>query len=88
MVAGGASLSATAVAVAACGFCRSNRTTFCALGGVIIYCCPIGLGGYFVAADTLGRTVIAPTELPVGLIMALGGAPFFISILRRRGLNG
>ncbi|HKM39556.1 MAG TPA: iron chelate uptake ABC transporter family permease subunit [bacterium] len=41
-----------------------------------------------VVADTLARTVIAPTELPVGLIMALGGAPFFISILRRRRTEG
>lgn len=37
-----------------------------------------------VAADTLARTVIAPTELPVGLITALSGGPFFIYILRNR----
>jgi len=37
-----------------------------------------------VAADTLARTVIAPTELPVGLVTALGGSPFFIYILRHR----
>ncbi len=36
-------------------------------------------------ADTLARIVIAPTELPVGLLTALLGAPFFISLLRRRG---
>lgn len=44
------------------------------------------LGGatLMVAADTLARTIIAPTELPVGLIMSLGGAPFFISMLRRQ----
>lgn len=35
-------------------------------------------------ADTLARIVIAPTELPVGLLTALLGAPFFISLLRRR----
>lgn len=35
------------------------------------------------AADTLARTLIAPTELPVGLVTALLGAPFFILILRR-----
>ena len=35
-------------------------------------------------ADTLARVVIAPTELPVGLLTALLGAPFFISLLRRR----
>ena len=35
-------------------------------------------------ADTLARVVVAPTELPVGLLTALLGAPFFISLLRRR----
>jgi iron complex transport system permease protein len=45
-----------------------------ALGGAIIV----------VVADTLARTVVAPTELPVGAVMALVGAPFFIYLLRRR----
>ncbi len=35
-------------------------------------------------ADTLSRTLIAPTELPVGLVTALIGAPVFISLLRNR----
>jgi len=35
-----------------------------------------------IAADTLARTVIAPTELPVGIITALVGAPLFIYLLR------
>lgn len=35
-------------------------------------------------ADTLARIVVAPTELPVGLLTALLGAPFFISLLRHR----
>ena len=35
-------------------------------------------------ADTFARTIIAPTELPVGLVTALIGAPFFISLLRHR----
>jgi iron complex transport system permease protein len=37
-----------------------------------------------IGADTLARTVIAPTELPVGIITALLGAPFFLYLLRRR----
>lgn len=36
-------------------------------------------------ADTLARTVLSPTELPVGVITALCGAPLFIYLLRRRG---
>lgn len=39
-------------------------------------------------ADTLARVVIAPAELPVGLVTAIVGAPFFISLLRRRRLYG
>jgi iron complex transport system permease protein len=38
---------------------------------------------FLVVTDTLARTVLAPTELPVGIITALIGAPFFIYLLRR-----
>lgn len=34
-------------------------------------------------ADLLARTLMAPQELPVGVITALAGAPFFIWVLRR-----
>lgn len=34
-------------------------------------------------ADTIGRTIIKPYEIPVGLIMSVMGAPFFIYLLRR-----
>ncbi len=36
-----------------------------------------------VVADTLARTIIAPSELPVGAITALAGGPFFLLLLRR-----
>jgi iron complex transport system permease protein len=44
------------------------------------------LGGAIavVMADTIGRTVVSPTELPVGAVTALVGAPLFIYLLRRR----
>jgi len=35
-------------------------------------------------ADDLARTVAAPVELPVGILMALLGAPFFLWLLKRR----
>ena len=35
-------------------------------------------------ADTLARTIISPSELPVGIVTALIGAPFFISLLKSR----
>ncbi len=43
------------------------------------------LGGaiFLVATDTLARTLLAPTELPVGIITALFGAPFFLYLLRK-----
>jgi len=45
-----------------------------ALGGAIL----------IVFADMLARTVVAPTELPVGAMTALVGAPVFIYLMRRR----
>jgi len=40
---------------------------------------------FLVLADTIARTIIAPVELPVGVITAIFGAPFFIYLLRRKG---
>ena len=34
-------------------------------------------------ADTIARTLIAPAELPTGIVTAIIGAPFFVSLLRR-----
>jgi len=44
------------------------------------------LGGAIalVFADTLARTVVAPTEVSVGAVTAVVGAPLFIYLLRRR----
>jgi len=36
-----------------------------------------------VVADTLGRTLIAPAQLPAGLMIALVGGPYFVWLLRR-----
>ena len=42
-------------------------------------------GASFLAvADTIARTITAPSELPVGVITALCGAPYFIYLLSRR----
>lgn len=37
---------------------------------------------FMVCADAVGRTILAPAELPVGVITAFIGAPFFLFILR------
>lgn len=39
---------------------------------------------FLVWTDTLARAIIWPAELPVGVITALFGAPFFLYLLRRR----
>ncbi|MFP5336601.1 MAG: FecCD family ABC transporter permease [Actinomycetes bacterium] len=38
------------------------------------------------AADVLGRVLVRPGELQVGVVLALVGAPFFIALVRRRRL--
>lgn len=52
-----------------------HRTLFpaAALGGAVL----------LTGADTLARSVLPPAEIPVGIITALLGAPFFLYLLRR-----
>ena len=38
-------------------------------------------------ADLLGRVLFAPSEVPAGIIMAAIGAPFFFSLLLKKGGN-
>ena len=45
-------------------------------------------GAFLVACDTMARTLMAPTELPVGILTALLGGPFFLWLLCRRGWGG
>lgn len=40
---------------------------------------------FLVLADAISRVVLAPAELPVGVVTALIGAPFFLYLLRLRG---
>src|SRR6185436_13119325 len=48
------------------------------------------LGGAAVLlfADVLARVILAPQELPVGIVTALAGAPFFLWVLRRSKNQG
>ncbi|MDH4140435.1 MAG: iron ABC transporter permease, partial [Coriobacteriia bacterium] len=43
------------------------------------------LGGatLMVLADLIARTVLAPVEIPVGIVTALSGGPFFVWLLVR-----
>lgn len=44
--------------------------------------------GFLILADLLARTIIAPTELPIGVITSLIGAPAFAFILLKRRREG
>jgi iron complex transport system permease protein len=39
-------------------------------------------GGFLVLADVLARTIISPGELPIGVVTAFFGAPFFAVVLK------
>ena len=43
----------------------------------------IGGAAFLLLADVLSRILLAPQEIPVGIVTALSGAPFFLFILKR-----
>lgn len=45
-------------------------------------------GGFLVACDVLARSVMAPAELPIGILTAMTGAPFFLWTLFRGNSAG
>lgn len=50
---------------------------------VLIPAATLAGGAYLMLADTLARTVLAPQQLPVGVVTALIGAPVFLYQLHR-----
>lgn len=48
----------------------------------------LGGASALLLADVLARIVLAPQELPVGIVTALAGAPFFLWVLRRAKSQG
>ena len=54
------------------------------LHGRLMPACALGGGVLLVLVDALARTVVAPSEIPIGLLTALVGGPFFIVLLLRR----
>lgn len=47
------------------------------------------LGGTLaLSADMVARLAVAPAELPLGIVTALVGAPFFLHLILRRGVHG
>ncbi|OGO39910.1 MAG: hypothetical protein A2Z03_07705 [Chloroflexi bacterium RBG_16_56_8] len=48
----------------------------------------LGGGAALLFSDVLARVVLAPQEIPVGIVTALAGAPFFLWVLRRAKNQG
>ena len=48
----------------------------------------LGGGALLVAADVIARTVASPAELPIGILTALVGGPFFLWLLARSRRSG
>ncbi len=50
---------------------------------VLVPACALFGAAFLMLADTLARTLMAPTELPVGALTSLVGGPLFLVLLRR-----
>jgi len=55
---------------------------------VLMPCAMLGGAGMLVLCDTLARVALAPSELPVGVVTALMGGPFFLYLLLREKTRG
>ena len=51
---------------------------------ILLPCSFLGGAIFLIWADILARTLISPTELPVGIITAILGVPFFLFLLHKR----
>jgi iron complex transport system permease protein len=63
---------------------HAARKIFGAKHKTVIPMSALAGGGFMVLCDIVARTVIAPTELPVGAVTALIGAPVFAYIYLRK----
>lgn len=48
----------------------------------------LGGAAFLIAADLASRTLLAPEEIPVGVLTAMLGGPFFLYLLRTRRVDG
>jgi iron complex transport system permease protein len=82
----------TAASVSVCGLIgfvglivpHSVRLIFGPDHRLLIPCSALVGASFLIASDTFARTLLAPIELPVGVITAAFGGPFFIYLLRTR----
>lgn len=49
---------------------------------ILIPCACLGGAAFMIICDTIARTVMAPIEIPIGVITAILGAPIFIILLK------
>jgi len=45
----------------------------------------LGGAAFLVLADVVARTALSPTEIPIGVVTAFVGGPFFAVVLRTSG---
>lgn len=55
---------------------------------ILLPCSFLVGGAFLVACDAAARLLLAPAELPVGVLTAMIGGPFLVWLLRSRGLKG
>ncbi|HEX4824631.1 MAG TPA: iron ABC transporter permease [Candidatus Polarisedimenticolaceae bacterium] len=63
---------------------HAMRRIFGADHRVLIPVSAVGGAAILMLADAVARTLLAPTELPVGVVTAIVGGPFFLVLLMRR----
>ncbi|GAB4247912.1 MAG: iron ABC transporter permease [Acidobacteriota bacterium] len=51
----------------------------------LLPCSVLGGGAFLMLCDAMARTLLAPTEMPVGILTAALGGPFFLWLLARAG---
>ncbi|MEO8199685.1 MAG: iron ABC transporter permease [Gemmatimonadota bacterium] len=81
----------TAAGVAACGIVgfvglvvpHAVRRVWGPLHRTLLPVVFVASGSFLVLADAVARTIVRPTELPVGIVTALVGVPLFALLLRR-----
>lgn len=60
------------------GYSNTRLVLAAAVGGAL----------FLLAADIVARTALAPTEIPIGVVTAFTGAPFFVYLATRMRRNG
>lgn len=67
---------------------HAARTAFGSDHRTVLPTAVLGGGAFVVLADAVARTVAAPVEIPVGVVTALAGGPFFLALFLRRLRRG